>query len=524
MRTHRRALLGLAVVLALVAVGCGGGSDSGTTPATDAAPSGEAISGGSVTLVSGSVRSLDPTLVINNASQGAAPLNAIYDAMLTVDPVTGEVEPRIATGLTTEDGVTWTLTLNEGVVFSDGTPYDAEAVKFNWDRIIANVRSASNGQASQIESLTVTDPTTLVIKLDRINYQFHRTIPVQGFVWIASPTAIQAGGETWADKPIGAGPFTVQTNTPDSEVVLVKNPTYWQADKGLPKLDALTFKFVNESQSAVDTVTTGAAEGVMSTDQFHANQVAAAGGYILKASNWSGGNNMLFNKNRAPFDDIRARQAVTLALDIQQLIDVVQQGEAEKIDTIVQEESPFYDATLTVPEPNQQQAQDLFDELAAEGKPVTFDMVASAGTRNEDVVKQLQTQLAAFDNVTASVKPISPADYGITLFGGEFDLAVYAVASPDPEPQWWQLSTTYPIPIGSLGSAEADALITQGRELQTTEERKPAYTQLQQLMLDEYAFIWMWRTDIPSGWSNNVTGAVIYGQGSPLFDSFGLVG
>jgi peptide/nickel transport system substrate-binding protein len=305
--------------------------------------------------------------------------------------------------------------------------------------------------------------------------------------------------------------------------VLVKNPTYWQA--GLPKLDQLTMRPIPDQQQATDTVTTGAAEAYLGASEMLVAQAADAGMESVAWTENQGGVSMLFNQGRPPFDNIKAREAITKAVDVQQMIDVVAMGEQEKITTMFLESSPFYNPDYTFAETDAEEAQRLLDELAEEtGGPLRFSMAVSTTSENAARVAQIQTQLSLFDNVEMGIDQIDGAAYGITLFSGEFDAAFFAVASPDPVPQFDSFASTYSIPIASLDSPEADRAIRDGQTAPDLEGRKDAYDRLQQVLIEDYPQLWMYRQVTSAIHRPEVTGIVGYGQGSWLLENFGFVG
>jgi peptide/nickel transport system substrate-binding protein len=521
----RGILLGLFMVLALIAAACGG-SDSGDSDGdTDSTVETRTVRvGGDASVIAPEVRSLDPALVVNSTTQGADYLNAIYDSMYTVDPQTNEIQPRIATDFTSEDGITWTLTLKEGVTFSDGTAFDAEAVKFNWDRSIANPRAASYFQAVAIASMTATSPTTLEVVLKEENRQFFQVVPASALTWIASPASITAAGADFGNgaNVIGAGPFVVTERTPNSQTVMTRNETYWQ--EGLPKLDSITFKPIADQQQAVDSVTTGGSQAYLWTPKYLAEQAVDQGFGNLHWAENQGGTSLLLNQNKPPFDNVKAREAVTRALDIQAMIDTVFQGGNDKMDSMFREGSAFYDAQYTFPQYDPDEAPRLFDELAAEtGGPLSFDMTVSTNTVNTDLMKALQTQLTVYENVETELVIVDGPNYGVSLFSGDFNLALYAVASPDPVPQFTQFSDAFPLAISHLGSPKADQAIIDGQTATDEAGRKAAYDSLQQVLVDEYPQIWMYRNDLDAIYQSDMGGLVGYGMGTWLLDGFGYL-
>ena len=520
-RRGHRLMVATALVVALVASACGGSSDSGDggdrSPVSDAV----ATTGGSATVLQAiDATSLDPTTVINGPSQGSAPISALYDGLFTVDQQTGAVEPRIATDFSSADGLTWTMTLRPDVMFSDGTPLNAAAVEAQWTRIAGNIRASASSYMKDVVSMRVVDDLTFEVVLGTVNRQFHQIVPWSSLTWIPSPTAMAAEGEDFGNQPVGAGPFVLKSRIPSSETVLEKNPNYWQA--GLPKLDTLVIKTVQDPQQSYDTLTTGGAVASVNVPDIYEAQAKSAG-YTTIGVDQIGGAGWLFGSSRAPFDDIRARKAIYLAADMNALNDTVSGGEATVPDSLFPEGTPFHDADIPFPSPDPVEAQRLLDELAAEGTPLSFTIIHPGGDAGNKAVA-LQTQLSRYDNLDVDVRQLDGSTYGVTLFTGDFDLAIYGVGGLDPEPVLASMRSTHPIKIASMDSPEIDRLVQQGREATDLAGRKAAYDQIAADINDLYKLIWMnvnhsWAVEAP-----NAAGLSLYGTGTPFFENFGLVG
>ena len=145
--------------------------------------------------------------------------------------------------MTTTDGKVWTLKLRAGVKFSDGTSYDAAAVKFNWERHADPANASMYASTAQALTSEVVDPLTLKVTLSAVNGQFPRILSIQ-LNYIGSPTAIRAAGSQAAynTKPVGAGPFMLKEWVRDSQMTFVRNPSYWNAPR--PYVDTLVLKSV----------------------------------------------------------------------------------------------------------------------------------------------------------------------------------------------------------------------------------------------------------------------------------------
>jgi peptide/nickel transport system substrate-binding protein len=226
----------LVVVLAVVAVAFG---------ASDFAAAGAAktpVTGGEITIGEFSPpRGFDPIIGgMSNGSVGGIELMALYDTIVSWNPKTGEYEPRTAKSLEpNDDNTVWTLRLKDGIKFTDGTPYDAEAVKFNIERhLLPQSRSqAKVALQSLLQDMTVLDPQTLQFTLSRPWAGFPFILSIDAGM-IASPTAISAAGSGFSSNPgqAGAGPFKLVDYQPNESIVFERNDGYYGGKVPLEKV------------------------------------------------------------------------------------------------------------------------------------------------------------------------------------------------------------------------------------------------------------------------------------------------
>src|SRR5262249_12531733 len=150
----------------------------------------------------------------------------MFDDLVINNAQTGQVDPGTAESLTSSDGVTWNLKLRSGIKFTDGTNYDAAAVKFNWDRHADPANRSP--QLGNVTAMTyyVTDPLTLKLALKQQNNQLPRLL-ARALGYIGSPKALTDRGTGFMANPVGAGPFMLKDWTRDSQMTLVRNPSYW---------------------------------------------------------------------------------------------------------------------------------------------------------------------------------------------------------------------------------------------------------------------------------------------------------
>src|SRR5438067_6079085 len=166
--------------------------------------------GGTITMfIAGDIQNLDPITMQNSGSTDAIRGSAVYDMLLYSDLKTSTITPQTAESLTSADALVWTLKLHPNIKFSDGTPYDAAAVRFNWLRLQDPKNAAARAtQANTIAQMDVVDAVTLKITLKSKNAVFPGVAALIPF--IASPKAIQDKGSNYGNDPVGAGPFLLK--------------------------------------------------------------------------------------------------------------------------------------------------------------------------------------------------------------------------------------------------------------------------------------------------------------------------
>ena len=331
----RTACLAGAAALALTAAACSSSSSSPGAAATGSTPSSAPLkAGGSITVLessgySGAWTTLDPP----NNKEGAATqdfMTAIYGQLFELG-TGGKIVPDLATGYSfSPDGKTLTINLRQGVKFTDGTPFNAQAVYTNWMRDLGTTgikngfnspwpiaelpapKSAPPGTPEPPAAgvVQVTGPYTIVL---------HFTAPDGAAIdqlfdnietWIASPTALQKEGASFGQNPVGAGPFVVASNVPNSELVVKKNPGYWQA--GYPLLNQITFKTVGSDEAAYEALL--ANEGQV-YENMSTNQVITESQSHFTVENNLGTSPYDLQLNTAvpPFNNPKAREALYAA-------------------------------------------------------------------------------------------------------------------------------------------------------------------------------------------------------------------
>nr|WP_068166777.1 ABC transporter substrate-binding protein [Rhodococcus phenolicus] len=522
-RPRRPSISVIALCAALLLVGaCGSGGSESAGAAVE--PAGDPVGGGSARTVQ--VRepvSLDPAVLANNWVGQALLGNAIYGTLLVDDPESLEVEYKLATDLaTTDGGATFTLSLRPDLTFTDGTPLDARAVAFNWDRLRdPATASASLPQASQVASTEVVDPTTVKITMAAANPQFAHSIAASALNWIASPAALGKGQEAFNSAPVGAGPFVLTEWRRQDRIELDRNPGYWDAPK--PYLDHITLRTVSDVNQRTNVLVGGAAD-LVAESSWSALARAREAGYVTDIVREGGGQYIALNARRAPFDDVRARRAVAAAVDTNAINDAVFGGDAEVPRTLFAESSPFF-ADIPLGDHDPDEAQRLFDELAAEGKPVEFTFTTTSLVEIKSVAEAVQAQLSAFDNVEVNVEILDYAAFMPRYSGRDFDATIWSAGVQEPHTTLWSsFHSKSPGNVTGVADPELDAALDAGSAGVDLGERKAAYDTVQERLAALDLGIWYMRAAPSVMRTGDIHGVRMYGMGSPLPEELWLAG
>lgn len=303
----------------------GGGQQTETTPP----PASEPASGG--TLVwgrGGDSVGLDP--IQRTDGETFKVTHQIYETLLEYKPGGTEVVPALATEWEpSADGMEWTLKLRQGVKFHDGTDFNAEAVKINFDRWRSTSDPLHKGGEfpyyaymfggfdgdSVIQDVQVVDEHTVKFVLKQIQASFLQDLAMVPFA-IASPKALLENPESLNDKPVGTGPFKFVSWSKDDQIVLEANPDYWG---GKPAIDRLIYRSIPDNNARLVALQAGDLDIMDGVDPTFIETIKATGQFDIAERPAMNVGYLAFNTQKAPFTNPLVRRAINHAINRDEL-------------------------------------------------------------------------------------------------------------------------------------------------------------------------------------------------------------
>lgn len=515
MISTKRSLLFAATAMTAILVlgGCAAGDEPQSTAPDSSASDGTPVSGGTLRVLEvAQPTGFDPVQVFSSTSMPIT-FTALYGQFVIANPETGGYDCGLCESFTTQDdGATWDIVLPEGQTFTDGTPVDAEAVKYNWERVKdPTYGSASAGIASQIDTIEIVEDYTLKLHMAVPTPGFIGLMPIYSLQWIASPTALEQGQEAFNKNPVGAGPFVLESWTPGGTARLVRNEEY----SGEPAhLDAIETQGVTDDAQRLNALISGQADLILNSSATQFVEAEAAGLTNIIYT-YNGGVGFLLNTGKAPFDDVRARQALAYALDLETLSNAINRGNGSVPATLFQADSPFFsDIPLQSHDP--EKAQQLLDELAAEGKPLEFAYTVFPGT-GQTVFDALQAQLAAYDNITVTADQRDTSEQGVVTTNGDYQAAQSSLAFVDAASRLWGAlhSSAERTNYARISDPRLDAALDAAIAATDVTEQTAHFAEVQELLAELYPYIFFQEYYGGAITTDKVKGVTVYGYTTP---------
>jgi peptide/nickel transport system substrate-binding protein len=449
----------------------------------------------------------------------------------------GNYVPGLATEWTiSTDGLTWDFTLRTDVTFHDGTPLNADAVKASLDRIVdpATKSAGAKSALGPVESVTVTGPNAVQLKLSKPFAPLLDGLTNSGFIAMVSPTAVESAGDDFGRKPISTGPFMVDEWVSSDHITLKMNPNYKWAPGYLHQgggafLDTLTFRIVTED--AARTAAFQANEinemGVPSTD---VESIKQSDQYWTVDHLRKGVVFMEFNVTKAPFDDLQVRQALNYAVDKTAVLNAAVQGLGITADGFLSPSIAGYWSGITdyAPHYDKDKAGQMLD---AAGWTLNGSNREKGGQPFKFTLYNLKTD--AWDRAVQIVQS-QFKDIGVQMDIQDFEFGTLLQKCQAGEHQMEMMGYTYPIAdiaylwfdSANIGTGlnlshdndpNLDDLIDKSRAALDKEASDQVYQDLQKYLVDQAIWVPLWIDKYTEAYDKSIQDAKFHPDGYTVY-------
>ncbi len=511
MRPTRVLPLTAAVLLAVGA--CSGGGESVDTGTGDGGGGG----GGGGTLVAAVAAQpdqLDPH--VTTAYPSFQILENVYDTLVVPSADDLTMEPSLAEDWeTSEDGLTWTFTLREGVTFHDGSEFDAADVVYSYNRII-DEELANAYRFATVESVEEVDPQTVEITVSQPTPNLPALIG--GFKGMAILPEGAAEEFDLTTQAVGTGPFELESSGA-SATVLTAYDDYWGGDV---TVDGVEFRYITEPAAALTALQNGE---VQWTDNIPPQQIEALQGddqvelaTTPSVDYWY----MSMNYDVEPFGDRDVRRAIATAIDRDAVTEAAKFGAAQPNQTAIPEDSFFY--TDYAPfETDADEAQQLLADAGVETPIEMGLMVTDEFPETVTAAQVIASQLEPI-GIEVDVQNVDFATWLDRQGQGDYDAFLLGwLGNIDPFDYYHsQHITDGSNNYQGYSNPEVDQLLTDAATETDQDARKELYDSAAQLIVDDVSYLYLYNPDVVQAWAPGMSGYQIRADKAINFETVTL--
>lgn len=434
---------------------------------------------------------LDPALVDDENS--ARVQYNIYESLLRFKGETSELEPCLATSYEiSEDGLEYTFKLREGVKFHDGTPFNAEAVKFNIvrqmpDNIVPKM-SYAGLVYGDVERVDVIDEYTVKIVLKKKSTPFIRNLAMVFAAPIASPAALKQYNNNLNMNPVGTGPYQFVAWDKGQQIILTRFEDYW----GEPaKIQNLIFRTIPDTSARVIALNNGEVDVIYSIDDKVLPTIEQAGNIVYKKDGLNTTYVALSVNRDAPSvcKDPDVRRAIGMAVDMKTVVDTLYNGTMARASTFLPKFLLGYSEDVKYPQYNPEEAKKIFEAKGVKELKIIANSAPSAsnpvggqllGEAFQDYLKKV--------GVNVNIETYEWTTFRAKLLTDQWDITFMGWQGDNGDPDNFLALFASDDPIANTGiwrNADYDKLISKGTEVLDGPERGQIYTDAEKIMAAE---------------------------------------
>ncbi len=474
-------------VASIVLSGCGGDKKPASTGAANVL----------VYAQGADPRGLDPAYVEDGES--AKIMNQIYEGLVRYKPGNTEIQPLLATSWTVSpDGKEITFKLRQGVKFHDGTPFNAQAVKFTFERQLKPNMKDDMPYAeftfAGVQKVEAVDDYTVKVILEKPSAPFLANMAMALAAPIISPEAVKKYGDKFIENPVGTGPYKFVKWDKGQQIELTAFDSYW-GEK--PKMAKVVYKITKENSVRASDLMTGATDIMDGVDTNDIKTLESKGMTVIKTPGMNI-NYMGFYTNKKPFDNLDLRKAISMAINRQHLVEFLYQGQAKLPNSPLPDFIPGYSKDVKPYDFNVEEAKKLLAK-AGYANGFEFTCITYSNPRpynpvnGEKLAAAVQADLAKI-GVKMNIKSYPWKEYKQAYKNGEGDAYFLGWIGDNGDADNFLINLETAQIKGGLNAskysnAKLDALLEQGRTTMDPAKRVAIYTEAQQIIVADAPWV-----------------------------------
>jgi peptide/nickel transport system substrate-binding protein len=426
-------------------------------------------------------------------------LENVFDTLVQPD-ANLEMRPALAESWTVSpDQRAWTFHLRHGVTFHDGSPFTADDVVYSYRRII-DQKLTNSDKFSAVTNVTAPDRSTVAITLKQPTPNLLTNLG--GFKGVAIVQRRNVESGQLATHPIGTGPFAFVSRTSGDSITLKANPAYWA---GAPKISGVTFRFISEPSTALSALQAGEIDW---TDSIPTQRVAALKDDDSVTLATTPSNDywyLALNEARAPWNDVRVRQAIAYAIDRDAILQATSYGTAVANQLAIPKGNPWY-TPYDAYRHDIERAKGLLHEAGA--APKSLDMLVTTEYPETVTAAQIIADNLAPLGITVNIRTVDFATWLDEQNNGHFDMLMMGwLGNIDPDDFYYaQHHTDGSSNAQKFSNPEVDRLLDAGRVETNRTARADDYAKAATIIADQVSYIYLYNPSVIQAWTTRLSG------------------
>jgi len=431
----------------------------------------------------------------------------IFEPLVTLDVKLG-IKPGLAESWRQPDSKTLVFKLRRGVKFHDGTDFNAEAARFNFDRMKTEPKSVRKGEVASIDSVDVLDSYAIKLNLKRPDAALLATLTDRAGMMISPKVVQERGAELGRNaRGAGTGPFEFVEWIKDDHLLIKRNESYWNKEGG-PYLDRIRYRPIPDDTVKLQSLQAGEIDVI---DYVQPRDVAAVKAdrnvAVVDVPSLADFAYQL-NHTRPPFNNKALRQALAHSLDLEQIVKGVWLNVGRPANGPIPPTSWAYDKSIAPIKRDLAKARAKLAEGGQSGG-FTFTMTTNNLPINIQEAEVIQAQVREA-SITMKIKLVDAATLLSDGNSRNFDMISYQWSGrPDPDGNTYQFFRTTPgtsLNWSGISNPQIDSLLDRTREVSSQAERKKLYGELTRLLQDELPMVFIVHPVEPKAFSPRVQG------------------